>query len=769
MKNKWRASRACAAIAVAGLTFAWIALVAPLARAQELDQALRAGDFRQAAPRGFGDRDNSWPESMVWWRDHLYVGTSRETVCTSVFALWDAAALNLGLDFADTYIPYPPADPDLSCAPDGADLSLQAEIWRWTPADNTWTRVFQSPLALNNPGPEVGTLPVPPQVMWQGKKLPYDTTFRGLQPFTEPDGTQALYAFGVNSAIMWNGIDLPPPRILRSTDGVTFTPVPQNPGTFLGDLPFASDHSSFRSPVSFAGKLFVLSGAAEGYGALIGSADPAKGNNAWFLASPPGMQFYDIAVFDGWLYLGGFSVTQGYSVMKTRAQGTPPYQLITVVPNGAFLTPLPSESVVSMHVYRGRLYVGTATFTEVIRINPDDSWDLVVGAPRQVPLPNGGSEWKYPLSGLDAGFGDTLNDHAWWMEDFDHDLYIGTYNASTGYRLDPTAGPLLLPHMGAQLYRSHDGGWYYSAVTTTGFATASDPYGGIFDYGIRTMSKTPYGMFLGTTNDYYGLEIFRGTHHAPAVPRPPRHVEIEPLNDGNALLSWQKSPGATQYQIWRAGRYPISIRSNPDIEDYQINVEDVSESTGFNLPDMYIGPYQQVGETTDTVFVDTTVQPGQSYMYYVVAEAQRGSNGSATPTTGSVNIIDPATGAVLGSVYDPPNQSNLVTFPLLTPSVTFAQLLQEVGVLDQRQRFKNPVTQLTGVQKMIVNAQRSAMTCNIPAAISELHPQEAYNEVLEPDATDLAILLAKLVRRLQLFHRFPTEIVSTEFCNAPQQ
>jgi hypothetical protein len=56
--------------------------------------------------------------------------------------------------------------------------------------------------------------------------------------------------------------------------------------------------------------------------------------------------------------------------------------------------------------------VGTATQTEIIRINPDDTWDLVVGPPRAMPLLNGGVEWKYPLSGLNAGFGHTLNDHA---------------------------------------------------------------------------------------------------------------------------------------------------------------------------------------------------------------------------------------------------------------------------------------------------------------------------------------------------------------------
>jgi hypothetical protein len=775
---------------VAGLTVAEIALVSPAARAHEpAGKPLTANDFKLAAPRGFGDRNNSEPQSMAWWHGRLYAGTAREAICVSEFAVWDAAALNLGVNFANSYLPYPPSDPDLSCAPDGADLSFQAEIWRWTPNDNSWTRVFQSPLALNNPGPE-GT--APPQVMWQGKKLPYEFAIRGLAPFTEPDGTEALYAFGTNTDIIWDGTKLPLPRILRSTDGVTFTPLPQDPGTFLGTLSGISDHTSYRSPVSFADKLFVLSSSVLGSGGLIASADPAKGDNAWFLASPPGMLFYDIAVFNGWLYLGGFYPIDpnsgdtplndgGYTVVKTRAEGTPPYNFITVVPKGAYLTQTPSSSVVSMQVYRGRLYLGTSTFPEVIRINPDDTWDLVVGAPRAVPSPNGGSEWKYPLSGLDGGFGHTPNDHAWWMENFDQNLYIGTYNLSTSSRLDPMAGPLLLPHMGAHLYRSHDGGWYYSAVTTTGFAKPSDPYGGIFEYGIRTMANTPYGLFVGTSNDYYGLGIYRGTYNPLAVPGPPERVEMEPLKDGTALISWNASPGANQYQIWRAERHPIFIRPISGVEGL---VGYLYPSIG-DIHDVYVGAYQQIGTTKHTTFVDASVQSGLppscssvpagqlcGYMYYVLAVPPGpgpgrwlgpgpGSGSKATP----FDVVDPGNGKTLGILDDPSNQSNLVAFPALTPSVTFAQLLQQVNVLDQRGVYKDPNKQLSAETAMITKAQRLAMNCKIPQAIGALDPNKPYIDVLEPDATDLSILIGKMIRRLQIYMRFPTQVMSNEFCS----
>src|SRR5262249_2167090 len=249
---------------------------------------------------------------------------------------------------------------------------------------------------------------------------------------------------------------------------------------------------------------------------------------------------------------------------------------------------------VSMHVSYGRLYVGTATQTEIIRINPDDTWELVVGQPRVVPLTG---EWKYPISNLDAGFGHTLNDHAWQMNDPYNYLYVGTYNASTGSRFDPVFGPLLLHNMGAHLYRTPDS-WYFSPVTTNGFASPSDPLGGKFDYGIRTMASTPYGAFLGTVNDYYGLTIFRALKRSSPDVRAPNRLETEPTRTGGALLSWLTGTRAQSYLIFRAEILPILIRDD-------LNIEGWNGVTGNKIPDTYVSEYQQIGSTTDVLFVDS--------------------------------------------------------------------------------------------------------------------------------------------------------------------
>lgn len=684
--------------------------------------SLSASNFHQSAPRGFGDRNNSWAQAMIWWNNNLYVGASRDSVCASLFAVHEAGVAVLGTALANAFLPYPPVDPLLPCTPDPADLPLAAEIWRWSPVTDSWSRVYQSPDILPNPGPGP---PAPPET---GKFLPYEDAFRGFAAYTESDGTQALYAFSVNTTLMWDRNQLPPPRILRTTDGINWSPLPQDKGTFLGDLPFNPDHGSYRSPVSYNGMLFVLSGPIEGYGSLIASANPAQGDNAWFLAGPPNMFFYELRVFNGWLYLGAFSPNTGYAVYKTKAQGSPPYPMTLVVPPGAGLTNMPSASVVSMIVHYGRLYVGTATFAEMIRINADDTWDLVMGTPRVDPMTN---QWKYPLSNLGPGFGLTLNDHVWYQDDPYNYLYAGTYNASTGSRLDPVNGPLLQPTMGAHLYVTPDD-WHWTPVTTNGFANPADPEGGPFDYGFRTMASTPYGMFIGTANDYFGTAIFRGNKGVSPPVQAPSTLEIEPAKTGGALLSWLAGINAVSYQVWRAQILPIQVRQNLSFEGFN------GVSGGF-IPDVYVGPYQVVGTTKDLMFFDSTVQAGSRYMYYVIALNAAGV--SSTP-------------------------SSLVTFPLLLPPVTFAQLLTEVGVLLQRGRFTAPDPQGTSTIAQIEAAKTAAAACQLTSAISLLRPLTNSRAVLVPDQVDFHVLVAKLMRRLQVYGGFPSQVITTEFCTA---
>ena len=356
-------------------------------------------NFTQANEQGFGDRQNSWSWSMQWWNGKLYVGANRAEEC------WSQASL--AYNFPDL-IQYPPTDPDIECTDSPQDLPLQAEIWRWTPETETWERVYQSPNDVEIPG-------------YPGKYVARDIGFRGMTLLTEADGTEALYVGGVTSRMYNKGI--PPPRILRSTDGATFEPVPQDPGTFLGDLETLDgiDMNSFRAMAAYNGRLYITAGRIRGDGVLLEGENPAGGNDNFRMVSPPGLRVFDILPYNGLLYVATYNPIEGYSVLKTDAVGTPPYAFTPVVTNGGFAWPLYSRGALSMHIFKGRLYVGTDRPAEVIRINPDDSWDLIVGRPRETP-----DGMKDPLSGFGPGFDYSMNVHIWRMQGHEGWLYVGT-------------------------------------------------------------------------------------------------------------------------------------------------------------------------------------------------------------------------------------------------------------------------------------------------------------------------------------------------------
>src|SRR5262249_24940050 len=203
-------------------------------------------------------------------------------------------------------------------------------------------------------------------------------------------------------------------------------------------------------------------------------------------------------------------------------------------------------------------------------------------------------------------------------------------------------------------YRTSDG-WYYSAITTNGFANPLDPSGGPFDYGIRTIVSTPYGMFLGTANDHHGLGIFRarsarsrgwnrwdrpeiepGADDRPTTdravrrrvraPDPPDRLEIEPTRSGAALLSWEWVPRAKRYQIWRAEVSKILVRDD-------LNFEAWNGVFGNKIPDTYVGPYEQIGVTEHSVFIDSTVQLGRRHIFYLLAQLRHGEVTDASRLT----------------------------------------------------------------------------------------------------------------------------------------
>src|SRR5262249_5517247 len=149
---------------------------------------------------------------------------------------------------------------------------------------------------------------------------------------------------------------------------------------------------------------------------------------------PDNQTFFEMADFNGHLYVSTLNPHSGFQVWKTRG-GRKPYRWSRVITNGAFRGNL-NEIAISMCVFDGALYVGTAiqhggyaranavgpAAPELIRIYPDDSWDLIVGRERWTPVGR-----KFPLSGRGPGFDNPFNGYFWRMIAHNGWLYLGTY------------------------------------------------------------------------------------------------------------------------------------------------------------------------------------------------------------------------------------------------------------------------------------------------------------------------------------------------------
>lgn len=432
---------------------------------------LTTANFRLINEPGFGDKWNGWPWSMQWWRGKLYVGTGRAVQCLEYYVIHRAMP----------YLQrYPPRfDVDCNCAASAYDLPLQAEIWCYTPETRAWERLYQSPATVRLPG-------------HPSSSVARDIGYRNMVVFTEPDGTEALYVAAVTAKVIEHAA--PPPRLLRSTDGITFTPVPATPGTLMGDL----EAEGLRACTIYRERLYVVAGRLFGDGIVLESTNPAGGDNHFRQVTPDGLRVHEMAVFNGFLYLGLRQPLGGYSVVKTDAAGLAPYRFTPVVPRGGGRGAWGSHSAMGMRVFQDRLYVGTEHPAELICIYPDDSWDVIAGRPRRTA-----AGMKYPLSGMGDGFDYALNRIVHRLEEHNGWLYVGlgSFEAVKARSL-PIVGPLIRPYMGFDLLATRDG-IHFTSVTRTGF---DDPAGG----DPRCFASTPHGLFLGVINEYAGAKVYLG-------------------------------------------------------------------------------------------------------------------------------------------------------------------------------------------------------------------------------------------------------------------
>jgi hypothetical protein len=473
-RRSWPALRAGRAglLAGAAAVLASSALAAPAHAALTTAHAIATG--------GFGDARNSYAWSMAWFRGHLYVGTARSQLCV------ERATMEYYTPMADPYSRHPARG--VTCPRSIYDADLRAEIWRYTPRTGRWTRVYRSP-----------TLPNPRA---RGKRIARDIGYRAMTVLKRRGHPPALYVGAVTAdEFIPELARRHPPRLLRTTDGRHFRALRARPMVIRGEVG-PQRPIGFRAMTTFRHRLYVTAGGGlTGDGVVLRVDHPGGRSPAFRQVSPHGMAVFEMARFAGRLYAGTGSFDTGYGVYRTDAR--PPYAWRPVVTGGAGRGKT-ITSVVSMQPYRGRLYVGASGWStslyppsELIRVAPDDSWELVVGNRREV-----GGRLLTPVSRLPDGFGNAFNSHFWRMQVYRGALLLGTNDWSWSLRGRTAWDERYRRQFGFDLYGTCDGDDWWLA-TRDAFGRGAD------DFGVRTMAASGAGLFIGTTNHIDGTTILR--------------------------------------------------------------------------------------------------------------------------------------------------------------------------------------------------------------------------------------------------------------------
>jgi hypothetical protein len=381
-------------------------------------------------------------------------------------------------------------------------LDRRAQIWRYDPLQDTWEEVFRAPMVTGTTGTQV----------------PRETGMRSMVVYQGINDQQpCLYV------ATWAVSRSPGALLLRSEDGLTYEPV--SPYGIIEGLPVTAT----RVLIPFNGKLYTSPNGTRGYGktfAINVSANPIvyetndPGSGRWTPVSEPGFGdpgnegVFMVCPFKDQLYAGTFN-KRGYEIWRSECSGEPPYTWTRVLQQGGYRGPL-NQVVTSMHVFKGALYIGSGiqnggsdrvnnigpAGSELIRINADDSWDLLVGDPRDTP-----DGKRRPLSTYTSGFGNVFNGYFWDMGSHDGWLYLGTMDSTiwiNWFDLDHSPAlarefvnkvgveNLLAHEAGCDLWRSADGeNWM--PVTQVGFDN-------FYNLGVRKIISTPHGLALGVAN-----------------------------------------------------------------------------------------------------------------------------------------------------------------------------------------------------------------------------------------------------------------------------
>ncbi len=449
-------------------------------------------DITRVGVGGLGDGHNNYAHSMAWFKGRLYLGTTRSNMCM----------LRMQSSYAQLPFHVWPVD-----CPETMDqlytLDRRSQIWAYDPAKGAWDMAFRAPMVDG----------------LDGRPVPREIGYRSMEVYQGPDDPEpALYVSA------WAPGRAPGGLILRSYDGRNFDPVTPYGIT---DPPF----SVTRSLTTFKGRMHFAPTAQRGSSGaqqnatsrplIYAAASPEAGEwtpvNAPGFDDPANQGIFSLTVCNDQLYAGTLNL-EGLQIWATDgspedpAKGPFPYRWRLIASHGAGRGPL-NQAVARMAAFKGALYVGTGiqgggfdrvngigpAAGEILRVNADDSVDLIVG--------DRDEDGRAPLSGLKAGFGHFFNGYMWSLAEHDGWLYCGTYDWSVMLRwtiLDdaPRMVRDLVGTIGAERIIAHDGGadLWRSADGENWMPVTRRGFGNPYNWGIRNLISTPEGLFIGTAN-----------------------------------------------------------------------------------------------------------------------------------------------------------------------------------------------------------------------------------------------------------------------------
>src|SRR6266404_5866346 len=261
---------------------------------------LEETDFRKIAENGFGDGLNSYAHTMAWFKEHLYVGTTR-------------ANLAMVKGHNPPSLRFWPTN----CPDDAYDLDLRAQIWRYNPRANTWLRKFISPLVNTR----------------EGKKVPRDLGYRGMGVFKgNGDEHPALYVS------TWAASRAKRTPLIMRSNGGKFTTVSR-----FGNDPTIN---SYRTLLPFNGRLYT-SPTGKVHGRQNISECPTVfecsdlASQDWHPISAQGFgdstntTVFEMLGFNGFLYAATLNPIHGFQIWKAKPGGRF-YKWTKVITDGAY-------------------------------------------------------------------------------------------------------------------------------------------------------------------------------------------------------------------------------------------------------------------------------------------------------------------------------------------------------------------------------------------------------------------------------------------------